>query len=290
MTYDANVETVPDGSSVKVTWNALEGVDGVQIYRSESPDSGFASVGTSIGTSFTDSTVSMGKTYYYKLKAYKMLDGQKTFFNPSNIVSATILPSAPTNFKAEDALSSTRLSWTAVPNIEGYYVFRSESPDKDFVAVSRQKGTSFTNKSGLTVGNTYYYKVKSFVTVNGKRVFSNSSNIDSAVPSSIVAVALASKTIYITWNSMDGVDGYYLFRSESPNSGFVKISALKGTSFTNTLGLTSGKTYHYKVKPYNTVNGKNELGTAESLPMPGAIKNPSRFVVEPGRVFNFVEQ
>ena len=202
MTYDANVETVPDGSSVKVTWNALEGVDGVQIYRSESPDSGFASVGTSIGTSFTDSTVSMGKTYYYKLKAYKMLDGQKTFFNPSNIVSATILPSAPTNFKAEDALSSTRLSWTAVPNIEGYYVFRSESPDKDFVAVSRQKGTSFTN----------------------------------------------------------------------------------------TLGLTSGKTYHYKVKPYNTVNGKNELGTAESLPMPGAIKNPSRLVVEPGRVFNFVEQ
>lgn len=52
--------------------------DGYQVYRSTKKTSGFKKIGTTESKSYIDTTAKAKKTYYYKVRTYKMLDG--TYF------------------------------------------------------------------------------------------------------------------------------------------------------------------------------------------------------------------
>jgi hypothetical protein len=76
---------------VDLTWNASpsQGVVGYNIYRSNVSGSGYSLMNGSpnAGTSYTDSTVNSGQTYYYVVKA---VDGNDVESGPSNEVQAVI--------------------------------------------------------------------------------------------------------------------------------------------------------------------------------------------------------
>lgn len=56
---------------VAVKVNAVKGASGYIIYRSSKQKSGYVAIGSTTKTSYTDKTVKKGKTYYYKVAAYK---------------------------------------------------------------------------------------------------------------------------------------------------------------------------------------------------------------------------
>ncbi len=68
-------------------------------------------------------------------------------------------------------------------------------------------------------------------------------------PANAKAVKAASKTAKITWNTVSGVDGYYVFRATSPNGVYKTVAKTKSASYTDKK-LTSGKTYYYKIQAY----------------------------------------
>lgn len=58
--------------SVRVRWTNISGESGYEIYRSTSPDKGFAKVAEVSGkTSWLNEKLTHGKTYYYKVRAYR---------------------------------------------------------------------------------------------------------------------------------------------------------------------------------------------------------------------------
>jgi hypothetical protein len=60
-----------------VTWNKVTKADGYVVYRSTSKNGTYKAVATVKGgskTSYTDSKLTSGKTYYYKVAAYKTID------------------------------------------------------------------------------------------------------------------------------------------------------------------------------------------------------------------------
>ncbi|MBD5137568.1 MAG: hypothetical protein HDT39_16750 [Lachnospiraceae bacterium] len=56
---------------VAVKVNTVKGASGYIIYRSSKQKSGYVAIGSTTKTSYTDKTVKKGKTYYYKVAAYK---------------------------------------------------------------------------------------------------------------------------------------------------------------------------------------------------------------------------
>lgn len=76
------------GSKVKVKWNNIAGETGYQISKSTSK-SGTSIVSTYKTTSGTYKTISAkkGKTYYYKVRAYKVVNGEKIYAPWSNVKS-----------------------------------------------------------------------------------------------------------------------------------------------------------------------------------------------------------
>ncbi|MEK7065036.1 MAG: hypothetical protein AAB963_01185, partial [Patescibacteria group bacterium] len=68
-----NVSATAGNATVAITWTAVSNVDllGYEIYRSTSVGGTYTQLNTSniIGTSYTDTTVTNGSTYYYKVTA-----------------------------------------------------------------------------------------------------------------------------------------------------------------------------------------------------------------------------
>lgn len=74
-------------TSIKLTWKKLNNVTGYQVYYSTtSSSSGFKKLTNVTGTSYTVKNLTKGKTYYYKVRAYrKEADGRIQYGEFSNI-------------------------------------------------------------------------------------------------------------------------------------------------------------------------------------------------------------
>ena len=104
-------------------------------------------------TTYTITGVPPG-TYYY----------QVTPVNAAGIAtnaSVTVVapPTAPSSLSAVAGDSQVTLTWTAVANTTGYFIYRGTSSGNETTTViGNYTGTSFTN-TGLADGTTYYYVV-----------------------------------------------------------------------------------------------------------------------------------
>ena len=73
---------------IKLSWSAVSGRTGYEIYRRSSPDSDFVWLKNTTSTSFTDSGLTMGVTYEYKIVAYRTVNGVK-HRSTESVVSTT---------------------------------------------------------------------------------------------------------------------------------------------------------------------------------------------------------
>jgi glucosylceramidase len=156
-------------SQINLTWTASP-TTGVTYSVFRSTTSGFTpNSGNTIKTgltttSYSDTGLSSGTTYYYLVEAL----GSTGTSNPSNQASATttvVIPTAPSGLTAT-AVSSAQinLSWTASPtNGVTYGVYRSTTsgftPGSGNLIASGLSTTTYTN-TGLAASTTYYYKVE----------------------------------------------------------------------------------------------------------------------------------
>ena len=160
------------GSSgvIKLTWtapsNGGSAITGYKIYRGWS--SGFETLVKTIspGTSYTDTWMTNGVTYYYKVAAVNAIGtgalSEEVYATPTKSTSS--VPGTVTGLSAIATGSSgvIKLTWTAPSNggsaITGYNIYRSWSPGTETLVKTISPGTSYTD-TWMTNGVTYYYKV-----------------------------------------------------------------------------------------------------------------------------------
>ena len=119
------------------------------------------------------------------MRAYRTVSGTKVYSGYSAVKSAKPLPAKPASVKAARASSSSiKLTWKKVSGASGYEVYRATKKTGTYSKVTTiKKGStvSYTNKK-LTKGKTYYYKVRAYRTVSGKKVYGSYSDIVSEKP------------------------------------------------------------------------------------------------------------
>ena len=70
------------GKGIKLTWKSLKTVDGYVIYRKTEKNGSYKKIKTAAdkkSSGYTDKTAKKGKTYYYRIRAYRLLDGKKVY-------------------------------------------------------------------------------------------------------------------------------------------------------------------------------------------------------------------
>lgn len=248
-------------NSIKISWGSVTGASGYAVYRATSSKGSYSFVSSTTSTSYTNKSLTTGKTYYYKVKAYKTVGTKKVYSSYSAAVSAKPVPSVPAGVKvSSSSYNSIKATWGAVSGASGYQIYRATSSTDKYSLVSTISGTSYTN-TGLTTGKTYYYKVRAYKIVGNSKVYGSYSTVVStkpvpAVPASVTASAVSSTSIKILWKAVTGASGYQIYRATTSAGSYTPVGTTTATSYTNT-GLTTGNTYYYKVRAYKT------MGTAK---------------------------
>ena len=251
-------------NSAKVTWTAVAGASGYEVYRKLWSSGAYSLVGSPSTNSLSDSGLAMGKTYYYKVRAYRLVGTTKVYSAETGAASVTPVLAVPTGLKAASTgYNSAKITWTAVAGASGYEVYRKLWSSGTLSLVSTQTGTSFSN-SGLATNKTYYYKVRAYRLVGTTKVYSKDTTFVTvtpvpSAPTGLKVVSGGSKTAKVTWTSVAGASGYEVWRKMWSSGTYAIISTQTSTSLTNT-GLAINKTYYYKVRAYRMVGTSKVYG------------------------------
>lgn len=163
-------------TSAVISWKGGTNVTGYNVYRSTTKNGTYKKVGSSSTTSYTDKGLTKGKTYFYKVASYSNSNGKQVISEYSAPVSITACAPAPATVSAKKAKSGVaKITWAKSTGCTGYEVYFASSAKGKFskaTAINKASTVSYT-KSGLKSGRTYYFKVRSYTTVNGKKIYSD---------------------------------------------------------------------------------------------------------------------
>ncbi|MCL1873867.1 MAG: cadherin-like beta sandwich domain-containing protein [Clostridiales bacterium] len=236
--------TVNSSSSITASWNSVTGATRYELSRSTSSSGSYTVVYSSSSTSYTDSGLSTGTTYYYRLRAYN-----GTYSGYSSVNSITTSPSAPNLSLTVNSSNSITGSWGSVSGATSYELSRSTSSSGSYTVVYTGSSTSYANNSGLFAGTTYYYRVRAY---NG--TWSDYSTVRNATTSpatpTLSLTVNNSSSITASWGSVSSATSYELSRSTSASGSYTVINTGSVASFTDS-GLSAGTTYYYRVRASN---------------------------------------
>jgi hypothetical protein len=167
---------------VNLNWSASAGAASYDIYRGTSAGNESATaIATNVGaTTYSDTSVTSGTTYYYTVTAVNA-SGQSGISNEAHATPLQGLPTVPTNLSAVGGNDQVSLAWTASTGAASYNVYRGTLPDQENTTPIATGITTATYvDTTVTNGPTYYYKVAAVNNV-GTTAYSNEANAATGV-------------------------------------------------------------------------------------------------------------
>lgn len=164
-------------NSNKLSWNKVTGSSGYEVLRATSKTGTYKLVKTITSgstVSYTDKSLATGTTYYYKVRAYRTVDKKKVYSSYSSIASAKPVLKTP-SVKLTSGSKKATIKWEKISGASGYEVYRATSKSGKYSkikTITKNSTVSYVNSS-LTKNKTYYYKVRAYRTVNGKKIYSS---------------------------------------------------------------------------------------------------------------------
>lgn len=168
-------------NTIKLTWNAATNVSGYIIYRRNSAGKykKIAKLSASV-TSYKDKKLVTGNTYSYKIRTYTVSGGKTHKSSFSAAASAKVVPKR-VKFVSAMALqgNSAVVRWKRDKWVTGYQVYKKSNIQLKYRRVRTTKKNTvvkFTDGKAVS-GYTYYYKVRSYKVVYGKKVYGKYSKV-----------------------------------------------------------------------------------------------------------------
>lgn len=242
-------------------WTAVTGGKYYRIYRSTSKSGSYTYLDSTSSTAFTDTSAKAGQNYYYKVKA---LTPDKTRTSPySNTVNRVCDLARPdVTMKVNTATGKPKLTWAGLSGAARYRIYRSEKKSSGYTLLKSTTGISYTDTTA-EVGTNYYYKVQAIHSnSSADSAYSEVVNRVCDLPKPTVTITRKNGDPYLKWNTVEGAEKYYIYRSTSADGEFTHVkTAITARSYTDTAA-KSGTTYYYKVKAIHKVSSANSAYSA----------------------------
>jgi fibronectin type 3 domain-containing protein len=261
-----------------IGWESVHDTDSYILKRSTSQAGPYTTIAQQItSNSYSDSDVTSGITYYYRVIAVNEAGESE----PSDVVSATFHreeekqpPKSPAQVSAATGHARVELTWEAVSDAESYTVKRSLTNGGPYSVIAQ----SMTNQSyldtELTNGLTYYYVITS---VNEAGESEASEQISAtpyqlAAPGEVTAAASSGK-VSLTWTAVNEAVSYAVKRSTSHDGPYVTLAAGIETTSYHDEGLTNGLTYYYVIVAVDKL-GEEGIASSQASATPTQPANP----------------
>lgn len=275
----AEITVVARDSAASISWSQVSSASQYTLKRSTSPEGPYTTLSSTLPytqTSYYDSSLTNGTTYYYTL-ASQAPDGTPGKDSAPIIANPAAPFASPANVVANVSDSQIALSWEPVGGAAYYNVKRSTVSGGPYETIAASvASTAYTDAAAIN-GTTYYYVVSAS---NGKTESMNSAQVaasPAAIPTrapaapSGVAVKAGDNKVELQWKSVPEALSYTVKRAASFAGPYTVLSA--GLTETAAIDNTAvnGTTYYYIVTASNA-NG-------EGAPGKPAIATPAPMIV-----------
>ena len=172
----------------------------------------------------------------------------------------TTPPAAPTGLVATAGDHVVTLDWAdnTEPDLARYAVYRSTTPGGAYTALVTNLTFSTWSDTTAVNGTTYHYVVTASDTALNESADSPEASATPQAPpppeapASLVASAVASSRIELSWSAADGATSYLVKRSTSAGGPFDTLAADIPTTSYSDVSTALSVTYHYVVVAVNS--------------------------------------
>ncbi|MBE6773075.1 MAG: hypothetical protein E7544_02505 [Ruminococcaceae bacterium] len=257
--------TVTEEGFVKLTWSKVALAEKYDIKRSESPSGPFTHIEWAKKPEFTDETVERDTTYWYKVIAWKRMEGKKTSTKASAVKPVVVsdIP-AVENLTAVTKDSRIRLSWDKA-DADTFFVYRRSDHFSRPVYIGKTDKADFTDENPVS-GQAYHYTVQCAKKGEEKLLHGNFSKEADGVfldSTEILSVKKSlGKILNIGVRIVAGSDGYILEKSNSKDGEYKEVARsedITGVFFEHKLTSRFGTAY-YRVCAYKMIGEKEFRG------------------------------
>jgi fibronectin type 3 domain-containing protein len=286
------VEVLPEGNSLRLTWDPVTNPDFEKylLYRSNDNVTFLFIAYISRGIEFyVDNDLVDGTTYYYLLKSK---DEVPNISNISEIVSGvpkdSTAPGIPKNLKASIGLvpNSVKLTWDAnsEDDLKGYTVYYAVFPGWPYLWYSTIGLETTYYVFNLDDDTTYFFAIDAYDEVPNNSSLSNPATyttLDRTAPlppSNLTAQAQeGGGVVLLTWDpSMDSDLDHYAVYMGTDESTFIWVADVpKGTNEYLQVDLPDNQKYFFIVAAFDEVPNKSPMSnvahatpTSDPTPLP----------------------
>lgn len=295
--------TSASNNGFTANWLAAAGAAGYYLDVSVSNTfnsfvSGYNSLNVGNVTSYSVTGLTAATTYYYRVRAYS---GSSPGVDSDTESILTLSPAPVASAASAINTTSFTANWGASTNATGYRLDVSLDPAFGVNLGSYDNldvlNVTTKNVTGLTAGNTYYYRIRAY---NGSGTNGNSNVISVSVVPPVVseqaATNISTNGFSANWLAANGATGYKLDVSAVANfasfvAGYNDLDVGNVLTYAIT-GLAENTPYYYRIRAYNTGgtgtgSGTITLTTAGTAPRIPSV-NPASNVLATSFAANWV--
>ena len=251
----SNVMAEDGALNVKITWKAIKGAEGYNIYRQAPGESEFICIAEKVTeTDYYDIAVENGVKYRYAVRA---VNGSAISRYSSVYIIALNRPAMES---VEVTDSGAALNWTAVEGADTYYVYR-KAAGEDWNVIGSYSLNSFVDTSDEAKTTPFYYTVvaeadgyKSDYDAIGMKNFVEATEFTAEFN---LATETELPYIMVSWTLDEGIESVELFKSIGDDK--VSLGEFTTTQYPD-FDIAVGTEYTYTIK----VNKSGKVSTEKT--------------------------
>ena len=163
-----------DTKSITVKWNKTAGATWYEVYKYDTSKKKYIKVKTTSSNQYKVTNLKTATTYQFKVRAYKTVSGKNYYSSYSSAIKLTTKTTTPKISKVTAGKKKATVKWGKVTGATGYEIYMSTNKSKNYSrikTITNGKTIKYT-KTKLKKGKKYYFKIRTYRTVNGKKIYS----------------------------------------------------------------------------------------------------------------------
>lgn len=166
-----------DKKSITVKWNKVSNVTGYELYKYDTSKKKYVKIKTLSGTSYKVTGLKAATIYQFIVRAYRTENGKNNYGDYSSVTNLTTTTKTPTISKLKAGKKKATVKYKKISGAYGYQI--QYSTNSKFKSGNKSKTTSKLSKTikKLKPKKKYYVRIRTYRTVNGKKIYSNWSKV-----------------------------------------------------------------------------------------------------------------
>lgn len=163
---------------LELTWDKEKGVDGYKVYMYDSSKKSYKYLGKTSKNTYKVKKLKEAKDYKFKVRAYKTIDKKQKYGSYSSVLKTGTKTATPEIWDLTAGKKKLTVEWDRISKASGYEVYVATSKNGKYTKKKTIKSGKTTSAKikGLKSKKKYYVKVRTYRTVDGKKIYSSFSS------------------------------------------------------------------------------------------------------------------